>query len=155
MNSAFAFLGFGDNEPVDPKTLKTDEARMKWLKENNPKLFMDMSKVGTFPADKKRVWKAYLEETLKPYDPEDEERAKQERIQELKDAHKKKEDAEEAKLKEGYKMINGELISKADQERIQKNKAKKIEEMERVVRFYKEMNIPVPKSDKEIKIKDE
>ena len=154
----YAFL-WGTNEPVkkiDPLTLKTKQERMNWLKDNDAELY-DMIKNKEEAIQSSQlsdVWDSYKKESKELFDPNKAKREKEARIKAMKEAIKQKMKDNEEKLKQGYRLVNGELISKEEQEKLKKKKEQKKIETERVLKFYNEMGMELPKNSDDIEVKE-
>ena len=156
-NSYAFFWSNNSMKNVDPLTLKTQKERMLWLKENDKELFDTINKKQSREKNSSinSVWKNYEKEAEKLYDPNKEKREKEKRIREMKEAMKKKMKENEEKLKQGYRLVNGKLISKEEQEKLKQDKEQKKLETKRVLDFYKEMDMELPKNPTNIDVKDE
>lgn len=159
-SSSFAFLGIFESEPeVDPRTLKTEESRMNWLKKHSPELFDDIKKGNKATPNPRNVneeaWEDYLDLVKKGYDPEEERKRKEENLREMREAQKRQELERVEKMKQGYKLVNGELISLEEQEKLKKAEEQKKIEMKRVIDFYNEMDMKLPENPEKIKTKED
>lgn len=151
----FSLFGFGSKDKeIDPRTIKSHEKRIEWIKEHNPGLFNEIERGNkVFEKENEDAWEEYLEMAKIPYDPNGEEKKRAQNIKELKEAQAKKNKLIEEKMKKGYKFINGELVGLEEQEKLKKSEELKKIELQRVVDFYEEMDMKLPKDA--VKVKDE